>query len=48
MRLTSNSAPNKQKTQKARRDKKTSFLNKSAENADFYKPVFNKIMISHE
>ena len=28
--------------------KKTSFSNKSIENADFYKPALNKIMTTHE
>ena len=48
MRLTSNSLQNRQKTQKAHKDKKTSFSNESVENADFYKPILNKIMTSYK
>ena len=48
IKLTSNSTQNKQKTQKAQKKKKTSFPKEFVENADFYKPVLNKIMTSHE
>ena len=37
-------AENRQKTQKAQKDKKTSFQKETVENADFYKPVLNKVM----
>ena len=33
---------------KAQKDKKTSFSKELVENADFYKPVLNKIMTTHE
>ena len=36
------------KTQKAQKNKKTSFPKESVENADFYKPALNKIMTTHE
>ena len=45
--FTSNSTQSRHKTQKAHRDK-TSFSNESVENADFRKPVLNKIMTSQE
>ena len=35
---------NRYKTQKAQKDKKTSFPKELVGNADFYKPVLNKIM----
>ena len=38
----------RQKTQKSQKDKETCFSKKSVENADFYKPVLNKIIITHE
>ena len=36
------------KHKKLRKTKKTSFPRELVENADFYKPVLNKIMTSHE
>ena len=45
---TSNSAQNRQKAQKGQKNKKTSFPKESVENADFYKPILNKIIIAHE
>ena len=48
MKLASNSTSNRLKTQKAQIDKKTSFPKKSVENANFYKPVLNKIMTKYE
>ena len=47
MRVTPTSTQNKQKTQKAQKDKKPVFPKESAENTDLYKPVFNKIMTTH-
>ena len=38
----------KKKHKKLRKTKKTSFPRELVENADFYKPVLNKIMTSHE
>ena len=48
MNITSNSTQNRQKTQKAQRDKKTSFPKELVENADLYKTVLNKIMTTYE
>ena len=48
MKITSNSTQNRQKTQKAQNDKKTSFPKESVENADLHKPVLNKIKTKHE
>ena len=39
---------NRQKTQKAQKDKITSFPKESVENADQYKPVLNKLMTTRE
>ena len=43
---TSNSTQ-KQKIQKAHKNKKSSFPKELVENADVYKPVLNKIMATH-
>ena len=48
IKLTLNSTQNSQETQKAQKDQKTSFPKESVENADFYKPILNKIMTMHE
>ena len=52
MKLTANSTQNRQKTQKAQKDKKTSFpkefLKCFNKPVDFYKPLWNKIMTTHE
>ena len=46
--ITSNSTQNRQKTQKAQKDQKISFPKEQVENADFYKPELNKIIITHK
>ena len=43
IKITSNSTQNKQKIQKAQKDKNTNFPNDTVENADLQKPVLNKI-----
>ena len=48
MKITSNSTHNSQKRQKAQKDKQTSFLKELVENADFHKPVLNKIKTTNE
>ena len=48
IKLTSNSTQNKQKTQKAQKDKMNCFPKESVENADFYKHALNKIMTTYE
>ena len=48
MKITLNSTHNREKIQKAQNDKKTSFLRELVENADFHKPVSNKIKTSNE
>ena len=48
MKITSNSTHNRQKRQKAQNDKQNSFLNQLVENADFHKPVLNKIKTTNE
>ena len=48
IKIISNSTYNRQKTQKIRKTKKTSFPKESVENADLYKPVLNKIMTAHK
>ena len=48
MKITSNSTHNRQKRQKAQRDKKTSFPKELVENADSHKPVLNKIKTANE
>ena len=42
------SIQNRQKTQKAQKDKKTSFPKEKVENTDLYKPVLNKVMTTQE
>ena len=46
--ITSNLTQNRQKTQKAQKDQKISFKKEQLENADFYKPELNKIIITHK
>ena len=48
MKIISNSTQNRQKTQKAQKDKKLSFQKELVENADLHKPVFNKIKTINE
>ena len=48
MKITSNSTHNRQKRQKAKNDKKTSFLKELVENVDLHKPVLNKRKTSNE
>ena len=48
MKITSNSTHNRQKGQKAKNDKKTSFLKELVENADLHKPVLNKTKTTNE
>ena len=48
MKITLNSRKNRDKTQKAQKDKKSSFPNVSVETADFYKSVLNKIIATYE
>ena len=47
MRITSNSAQNKQKIQNAQKDKKN-FLKESVDFANLYKPKWNKITFIDE
>ena len=42
MKITSNSKQKRRKTQKAQKDKKTSFPKERVENADSYKPTLTK------
>ena len=46
--LTSNLTQHRQKTQKAQKNKRTSFSKELVENTDFYKHVFIKTMTTHE
>ena len=48
LKLTLNLTQTRQKTQKARKDKITSFPKELLENADFYKSIMNKIMTTLE
>ena len=48
MKITSNLTHNRQKRQKRRTIKKTSFLKELVENVDLHKPVLNKRKTSNE
>ena len=48
MKITSNSAQNRQKIQKVQNVKKTSFPKEQEENADLCKPIFRKIKTTYE
>ena len=39
---------NRQKTQKAQKDKKNSYVREKVENTDLYKPILNKMMTTHK
>ena len=48
MKITSNSTHNRQKRQKAQKDKNTNFLKELVENTDLHKPILNKIKTANE